>query len=191
MECYCKSSKVNINLTPELMHINHRSSFLLGGPTTATLFVLPSRFQLVNGLSGLDAGVRLLPFALGTGFGAVIGSILTGRVKIPSMYIALMGSMLQVVGLAVLGVVPATVQILPRTYGLQVVAGLGCGITYQSFYITMPIVTSRYNAGKSEFFVHSCWRHGADLMTSYWDRGNYAATNDGRRTVLGHCHISV
>jgi hypothetical protein len=71
---------------------------------------------------------------------------MAGRFRLPPIFVAIGGSALQVLGFALLGTLPYTHNILPRTYGFQVIAGFGCGVTYQSFYITMPVVATRGNA---------------------------------------------
>lgn len=65
----------------------NRSFVLLGGPVIAPIFQIPQRFRLVNRLSGLDAGVRLIPFTMCMPVGTVISSILATRLHIaPIIY---------------------------------------------------------------------------------------------------------
>ncbi|TGJ78863.1 hypothetical protein E0Z10_g9909 [Xylaria hypoxylon] len=117
--------------------------FFLGGPFVISVYQLPQRFQLVNGLSGLDAGVRLIPFTfaspVGTGFAATI----SGRLKIPPIWIILVGAVLQVIGFALLGTLPITTDLLPRTYGFEIIAGFGCGMNLALLFVIVPQVSEK------------------------------------------------
>lgn len=157
---------------------------------TASLFVIPSRFQVVNGIDGLDAGVRLLPFALVSGYGAIVGSTLAGRFKLPPIFIAAGGSGLQVLGFALLGTLPATQEIVVRTYGFQVLAGFGCGITYQCFYISMPVVAERQDAGK-HLTATIIPQIKANIIRSGGDGSSDPVPHDGRSSRPCHCYIRV
>jgi MFS family permease len=117
------------------------SAFLLGGPATISLFVLPSRFQLVNGLGGLQAGIRLLPFALATPVAAVVGSKLSENLNMPPLYFGLFGGILQVVGFALMSTISDSPQLPAAMYGYQVLAGFGAGAVYQTVVILIPVVS--------------------------------------------------
>ncbi|KAH7303218.1 major facilitator superfamily domain-containing protein, partial [Stachybotrys elegans] len=112
---------------------------LMGGPWTAAVFIFPSKFQILNGLSGLDAGVRFLPFTLAITMGTVTCSILNGKPKVPPIYCGLFGAMMQVVGYALLSTSAGAGQIPPQVYVYQVIAGLGTGAVYQTVVILVPI----------------------------------------------------
>ncbi|KAI1425930.1 putative multidrug resistance protein fnx1 [Xylaria sp. FL1777] len=113
---------------------------LLGGPTVICMFILPQRFQLVYGTSGLEAGVRLIPFAAVIPIGSIFASILAGKAKIPPVYLLILGSVLQVLGFALIGTLPSTLDIPTRIYGFQVLAGWGCGINFSLLFILIPFV---------------------------------------------------
>lgn len=120
------------------------------------MFIIPQRFQLVYGTSGLDAGVRLIPFTLLMPFGTVLASTLAGRLKVPPLYLILTGSCLQVIGFALLGTLPTSTETPNQIYAFQVIAGMGCGMNFTLLFIMVPyVVEKRYN-GKpltSCFFV--------------------------------------
>ena len=61
---------------------------LVGAPLGVISFQLSQRFQLVNALSGIDAGVRLLPFGGTFPVGAIASSRLIDMGKIPAVYFA-------------------------------------------------------------------------------------------------------
>jgi len=111
---------------------------LVGGPMSVTTFQQPQRFQLVNGLSSLDAGIRLLPFGALFPVGSMIGTRACSAFKIPSIYLILLGSALQVVGFALLSTLSASTHVENAVYGYLVICGLGCGMTFIMAYISIP-----------------------------------------------------
>jgi predicted MFS family arabinose efflux permease len=116
---------------------------LVGAVMTATGFQLPQRFQVVNGLSSIDAGVRVLPFGAGFPVGLAAGSTAASRFRVPGIYIALTGSVLQIIACALLGTLPLSVDVDPAIYGYQVLSGIGCGTTYQMLYLLIPFTAEQ------------------------------------------------
>ncbi|KAH8890386.1 putative multidrug resistance protein fnx1 [Thozetella sp. PMI_491] len=115
--------------------------FFLGGPIVVSIFQLPERFQLVHGLSGLDAGVRLIPFSLAVPFGTGLAAGMAGKFKIPALFVIMLGACLQVVGYALLATLPVSLDIAPRMYGFEIIAGFGCGMNFIMFFLMIPRVT--------------------------------------------------
>ncbi|KAI1169315.1 putative multidrug resistance protein fnx1 [Nemania serpens] len=115
----------------------------LGGPTVICMFILPQRFQIVYGTSGLGAGVRLIPFTAVIPFGTVFASVVAGKAKVPPVYLMILGSLLQVLGFALIGTLPSTLDIPSRIYVFQVLAGWGCGINFTLLLILIPFVTEK------------------------------------------------
>ncbi|KAJ2998822.1 hypothetical protein NUW58_g206 [Xylaria curta] len=116
---------------------------LLGGPTVICMFILPQRFQLVYGTSGLDAGVRLIPFTAVIPVGSIFASILAGKMKIPPVYLLVLGSILQVLGFSLIGTLPSTLDIPHQIYGFQILAGWGCGINFSLLFILIPFFNEK------------------------------------------------
>ncbi|OTA83132.1 hypothetical protein M434DRAFT_36824 [Hypoxylon sp. CO27-5] len=116
---------------------------LLGGPTVICMFIVPQRFQLVYGTSGLNAGVRLIPFTVVIPVSSIVASILAGKLKVPPLYLLIVGSCLQVIGFAFLGTLPSTLDIPPRIYGFEIIAGWGCGINFALLFILIPWVNEK------------------------------------------------
>ncbi|KAI1117373.1 putative multidrug resistance protein fnx1 [Nemania sp. NC0429] len=115
----------------------------LGGPTVICMFILPQRFQIVYGTSGLEAGVRLIPFTAVIPLGSLFASSLAGRAKVPPFYLLLLGSVLQILGFALIGTLPSTLDIPSRIYGYQALAGWGCGINFSLLFILIPFVNEK------------------------------------------------
>ncbi|KAI0011598.1 putative multidrug resistance protein fnx1 [Xylariaceae sp. FL0662B] len=116
---------------------------LLGGPTIICIFILPQRFQLVYGTSGLDAGVRLIPFTMIISVSSIFATTLAGKFKVPPLYLLLAGSCLQVIGFSLLGTLPSTLEIPSRIYGFEIIAGWGCGINFALLFLLIPFVNEK------------------------------------------------
>ncbi|GAB1315320.1 hypothetical protein MFIFM68171_05530 [Madurella fahalii] len=116
---------------------------LVGGPMSVTTFQLPQRFQLVNGLSSLDSGLRLLPFGAMFPVGSMAGSTLSSKLRVPAIYLALVGSVFQVVSYALLSALSASLQVETKVYGYLILAGFGCGLTYTMVYIVVPFTVEK------------------------------------------------
>ncbi|KAI4861555.1 putative efflux pump antibiotic resistance protein [Hypoxylon rubiginosum] len=127
------SNKVREPVLPWRFLVNRQmvgllcNQFLLGGPTLIGMFILPQRFQLVYGISGLEAGVRLIPS-------------IAGKWKVPLIYIFIIGSCFQITGFAFLSTLPSTLYIPTRMYGFEILAGWGCGMQFSLLSIAIPIV---------------------------------------------------
>ncbi|KAI5927647.1 putative multidrug resistance protein fnx1 [Camillea tinctor] len=114
--------------------------FLLGGPLVVTTYQIPQLFQLVYRFSALQAGARVVPFMALWAFGLVIAPNLAGKYKIPPIYIILVGSCIQIVGFALLGTLPLSLDVPSQIYAYEVIAGLGCGLVFPLLFIMIPFV---------------------------------------------------
>lgn len=108
---------------------------------------LPQRFQIVNGLSNLDAGIRLLPFGGSFPVGAVLSANAASKCKVPGPYLVMLGAAIQVVGFALLGRLKAAEEIDIAMYGYQVLCGVGTGMSYQILYLMVPFVAEQRDKG--------------------------------------------
>ena len=113
------------------------------------MFIIPQRFQLVYGTSGLDAGVRLIPFTAAIPVSSIFASTLAGKYKVPPLYLIIAGSCLQVLGFALMGTLPSTFDIPSRIYGFQFIAGWGCGINFSLLFLMVPFVIEKRDQGMS------------------------------------------
>lgn len=120
----------------------------LGGPIIVSLFQLPDKFQLVYGLSGLDAGVRLIPFSLAVPFGSGVGPAVATKLKIPALFVIIAGAMLQVIGFALLGTLPDTLTIPDRMYGFEILSGFGCGLCFTPLFLVITGAVDARDRGK-------------------------------------------
>lgn len=119
----------------------------LGGPMSVVNFQLPQRFQLVNGLSGLDAGVRLLPFGAAVPVGTIAGANAASKLRIPAIYLVMLGAAIQIVGYSLLSTLGSSLSIEPALYGYQVLVGFGSGMSYQVLYLLVPFTSDKIDNG--------------------------------------------
>jgi tetrahydromethanopterin S-methyltransferase subunit F len=120
----------------------------LGGPFVISVYQLPQRFQLVNRLSSLEAGLRLIPFTLASPVGTGTAATVAGKFNVPPIWIIITGACLQVVGFVLLGTMPTTGDFLARTYGFEVIAGFGCGMNLALLFVIIPEVVELRDQGK-------------------------------------------
>ncbi|CAD6456427.1 db50b11c-fbc2-498f-8883-8d4bec37bf7c-CDS [Sclerotinia trifoliorum] len=110
---------------------------------TISSIQLPQRYQLVNESSLLGAGVKFLAYGVPFPVGVVITSILAGRFRIPFIYIILLGTIIQIVGFALLSTTPSTVHPWPVQFGYSVITSLGVGITGGLYNFLNPLSIDR------------------------------------------------
>ncbi|KAF1958519.1 MFS multidrug transporter-like protein [Byssothecium circinans] len=114
------------------------SMILTGGPFTVCVIQIPQRFQAVNGLSPLDAGIRLLAFAIASPFGSALAPLICKKAKVPPIYLCFVGSALQIVGVTLLSTLSNTSSISHAQYGYQIIAGVGVGINLACLVVLAP-----------------------------------------------------
>ncbi len=112
-------------------------SAFLGVPFTVLVVDLPQRLQTVNDLSALDAGVRLLPYAIFAPLGSLVSNIIFMRRKKPLILLGA-GASLQLVGLVLLATIPISASVPAAQYGYQIIAGFGVGITFGTLVTITP-----------------------------------------------------
>lgn len=118
--------------------LSSSNALFLGGPWFVTIFQLPQRFQVVDGISALDAGFKLIPFTVLAPVGSVISAVLAGKVKVPPIYLVLIASCIQVIGFALLSTLPIAAAASSAQYGYQVIAGFGVGINISTLILMTP-----------------------------------------------------
>lgn len=125
-----------------------RSAIFLGGPWFCSIFQLAQRFQIVNSLSPLQAGFRLIPFTLAAPIGSIVSAALAKAAKIPPLYWVIFASVLQVIGFSLLSTVSNSHDIPAAQYGYQVIAGFGCGINISLLLVMVPFRVQDRDKGK-------------------------------------------
>ncbi|KAK8867744.1 MFS general substrate transporter [Apiospora arundinis] len=117
------------------------TAFITGFPFMMILIFLPQRFQLQNGLSPLDTGIRMLPLLVSSATGAAIAGIITMRKNI-TWYMLLFSVCLQMLGLGLMITLPTTGEIYRVQYAYQALLGLGfgCTMTSKSFLVLHYVI---------------------------------------------------
>ncbi|KAF5877909.1 putative mfs multidrug transporter protein [Botrytis fragariae] len=118
-------------------------SLLSGIPFNAVTINIPQRFQVVDGMSPVAAGVHLIPFNALIAFGTVIANVIVGKAHIPLIYLMFIGSILQIVGISLMSTIPNGLNVNSAIYGYEAIAGLGIGIVYGMVIVIPPHIVER------------------------------------------------
>ena len=127
---------------------NRRTTFLVGVPSNVVIVSLPQRFQAVSNTSALGAGIRLIPYSLVAALASAAANVLCSKKAIPLILFLVFGSIVHVVGLALLATLPTTGGFPAAGYGYEVLAGAGVGITFRILILATPFVIEARDLGK-------------------------------------------
>lgn len=127
---------------------NLLNSFFVGSAFLAVVINMPQKFQVVLGSSPFQAGYRLLTLTICTPLGSAMAVILTQKLRIPPVYVLLGAAMVQVLGTALLTTVSIHTGSFPAAeYGLEVVLGVGFGLSMGSVVLIAPLVFEKRDMG--------------------------------------------
>lgn len=107
------------------------------------MVILPQRYQIVNGLGAIDAGIRLTPFNALISFSSVLVSGILAQTRIAPVYLIAAGSVLQLAGLVPMAYLSDDGNLESSLYGFQVLAGLGVGIAFGVAVLLPPVLVER------------------------------------------------
>ena len=110
---------------------------LNGIPFTVLTVNLPQRFQAVNGVSALDAGVRLLPYSLVSPIGSLASNIIMSKKRVP-ITLLVISACLQVLGLALMSSMQITFDIPPQLYVFEAITAFGLGFMFGTLLVITP-----------------------------------------------------
>lgn len=108
------------------------------------LFALPLRFQLVNHKDSAAAGVHMLPLLVAV----AIGSFLTGAINARRnniFCVFALASVFTILGTALSTTLGTGTAIEAKSYGFQVLLGLGVGMTFANISMMTSFMTSAAN----------------------------------------------
>lgn len=125
----------------------NRNSFLAGVPFTVAVISIPQRFQSVNAVSPLGAGVRFLPFTLSAPLGSGLSSVLITKWKVHPVVVVLCGGVIQTIGATFMGTLPVSKAIIAANYGYEVVLGFGLGLNIAGLMVLTPFVVEKRDLG--------------------------------------------
>ena len=105
---------------------------------------------MVNNLSAFNSGWRLLALMLCSPLGSLISGYLVQKIKFPPVYVFFVATILQTIGLALMGTLDVSDPDVPSAqYAYQVILGLGIGLTLSSLLIAAPTVIREKDTGPS------------------------------------------
>ena len=93
-----------------------------------------------------------MPFTFSAPLGSIFGSAVANN-KVPPIFLLLLAAILELIGFACLATLPESAAVSARTYGFQIIAGFGCGITISTSLLMVPFVTDFQHRGKSNIFI--------------------------------------
>ncbi|KAI5257952.1 MFS general substrate transporter [Aureobasidium subglaciale] len=107
------------------------------------IFRLPLQFQIVNGLNSLEAGVDLLPLLGSVAIGSILGG-LTMEHTFPALAVS---TALMAIGAGLLSTLSVHTGVQNRTYGYELLLGLGTGISVSTSTVFANISTRSDDKG--------------------------------------------
>jgi hypothetical protein len=119
------------------------SIFLTGMPFTVAVIQIPLRFQAVDNFSPLQAGIRLLPYAILNPVGSIMAPWIAKRFQIPPMFIILFGASIQVVGAALMSTALTDRHVTAAYYVYEGIAGLGTGLNLACLIVMTPFAADK------------------------------------------------
>ena len=114
-----------------------------------TLINLPQRFQIVNALSPVEAGIRLLPLLVLSAFGAGLSGIICNKKNI-SFYLICFANVLQIIGTGLMSVSSTAKHIPASIYGLEAVLGFAFGTNAVCLMITSRVEVDEKHSCEGE-----------------------------------------
>jgi hypothetical protein len=126
----------------------YSTTFFIGFPFVAILFAIPQRAQAVNGLSAIKAGLTLLPLLLSSPLATVVSGVLTSTFNIPPVYLIILGTVIQVIGVGLTISVPFQPSGVPaKQYGYEAVMGVGFGLSLSTVLTLADLLASKKDVG--------------------------------------------
>lgn len=110
---------------------------------------LPQRFQVVNSLSPLDTGVRLLALTLSLPVGNIWTVLLIQKLRVPPFILMIAGGALQLLALGLLFSVSTDLAVPSALYGYEVILGIGVGATIGSVVLMATLIFEQRDMGVS------------------------------------------
>lgn len=127
-------------------------AFLTGFSFVAIVVNIPQRAQAVYGFSPIRAGLALLPLLLMSPFATALSGYVTSNLKVPPLYLIIIGAVLQVLGMGLTCSLPTHAsKIPPAQYGYEVIMGVGFGMGLSTLLTLARFVVDEKNL---RMFIH-------------------------------------
>ena len=114
---------------------------------TVCVVQIPQRFIVLNNMSPLGAGTRLLPFSIMVPIGSVFAAVLLDKKLLTPNALLLIGGILQTIGVTLFSTLASATNNLGPQYGFQVIVGLGLGFVTTATFLLVPIKMERQDLG--------------------------------------------
>lgn len=98
-------------------------------------------------MSPFKAGVRLIPFNFLLAFAAVFVNFLAAKARIKPIYLFMVGSALQLIGLALFTTISDATVIPAAIYGYEIITGFGIGMVIGISLLIPPHVVETRDLG--------------------------------------------
>ncbi|KAE8155111.1 MFS multidrug transporter [Aspergillus avenaceus] len=132
------------------------TTFVSGCPWNVVVVYLAQRFQVLEKMSPLSAGIHLIPYTALATVSTTIASIACLRGRIPFVYIILFASILHTVGIALLSTLPESGPFPDAGYGYEVLAGSGVGVTIGILVLAVPYVVETRDLATASGAINQC-----------------------------------
>ncbi|KAB8264745.1 major facilitator superfamily domain-containing protein [Aspergillus pseudonomiae] len=131
-------------------------TFASGCPWNVVIVYLAQRFQVLERLSPVDAGVRLIPYAALATVSTAAANLACLRGRVPFVYLILLGSVLSTVGMALFSILPQSDVFPSAGYGYEVIAGIGIGSTIGVCILAIPYVVETQDLATATGALNQC-----------------------------------
>ncbi|KAH8736187.1 major facilitator superfamily domain-containing protein [Ilyonectria robusta] len=121
------------------LSLNLITMFAMGACFYAAIILLPQRFQSVNGLSALNAGLNMLAFTLVSPVFSMACGIVLSKKPPAALVLLLAGSALTTVGMGLLSTLADSGSVSAPAYGYEVLLGVGLGLMMPSLIFLLKV----------------------------------------------------
>lgn len=118
---------------------------MTGFPFMAAIINIPQRLQVVSMTSATNAGIRMLPLLLLSPVATAMSGALVSKLRIPPLYVLLLGTSLQTIGVGLFSSLDSSTTIPPAQYGYEALMGLGFGCNLSTVLMMVPLVVPEKN----------------------------------------------
>ena len=141
-----------VKFDTNLKRCPYRITLLTGFHLFLVIVQLPEHFQIVNGISAISSGVRLMPLLFASALGSTIASWASSK-KNNTFYTLMVASSFLLLGSGLLSTTSTGPHLESAVYGYQVIFGLGIGMTFATSVIVTTIEAPLQYYGISSQFA--------------------------------------
>ncbi|KAF5673620.1 major facilitator superfamily domain-containing protein [Fusarium circinatum] len=121
------------------LSLNLINMFAMGACFYAAIILLPQRFQSVNGLSALSAGLKMLAFTLVSPVFSMACGVALSKKPLAVYILLFTGAALTTLGMGLLSSLPDSGPVSNPAYGYEVILGVGLGLMMPSLIFLLKV----------------------------------------------------